>query len=299
MPLTYTRQRGLVLSDVNINSTLRCNLECVGCNSFSDLKVDDGHTISDRLAWLDGLKAFCDRNDVEINTFTILGGEPLIDEGALMLAERIRQHWSDSALEVYTNGLLLSNRLHDWANKFVDLRITVEVTVHDLPDKLKAKIISGAMAWRDRGVTVRIAGNGPAYEINLDDFWQQTFIYVDDKVYPHDHDKPELAWLNCALRDCHTLQDGKLHHCPITALLPSLLRHTAQANDPSWAKYLNYQPLDISNADEMDLAVFFARTPGPICSMCPKMVQKTPNIPAIPQDKHKFDKRLWKHNNID
>ena len=293
MPLTYTRKKGLAITDVSINSTLSCNLECVGCNSFSDLKVDDGFSINDRLCWLDDLSVFCKRNRVLIESFTILGGEPLVDEGVLILAQRIKQHWPLAIIEVYTNGLLLSNRLNDWAQRFVDLNITIEVTVHDLPEKLKAKIISGAMQWRDRGVKVRIAGNGPSYDINLNDFWQQTFIYSGDKVYPHDHDQPKIAWLNCALRDCHTLQDGELHHCPITALLPSLLKHTGQTDDPLWNKYLAYKPLIVNEADEIAIADFFSRTPGDVCAMCPMSVGRVKGIPAIPQDRNKFDRETW------
>lgn len=298
MPLTYTRHGGLKLSDVNINSTLRCNLECVGCNSFSDLKVDDGFTTEQRLSWLDDLNDMCKNLSMKIGTFSILGGEPLIDESVIILAEKIRKHWPDSTIDVYSNGLLLNNRM-SWSQRFVDIGITLEITIHDLPDKLKAKILGGVMAWRDKGANIRIAGNGKAFDINLDNFWQQTFKYEGDKVYPHDHDEPEIAWLNCALRDCHTLHDGDLYHCPITALLPSLLSKTGQADDPKWQKFRRYKPLSLIDATQQDLAAFFSRTPGAICSMCPKNVGRIKYVPAIPQDMDLFDRNAWKEKHID
>jgi 4Fe-4S single cluster domain len=298
MPLTYTRHGGLKLTDVNINSTLKCNLECVGCNSFSDLKVDDGFTLEQRLSWLDDLNDMCKRLSMKVGSFSILGGEPLLDDSVIMLAEKIRHHWPDSIIDVYSNGLLLSNRI-SWTQRFSEIGINLEITIHDLPDKIKAKIIGGVMSWRQKGVQIRLAGNSESFDINLDSFWQQTFIYEGDKVYPHDHQDPEIAWLNCAVRDCHTLQDGDLHHCPITALLSSLLAKTGQADDPRWQKYLRYKPLSLINATEHELADFFSRTPGSICSMCPKNVGRVAYVPAIPQDMHLFDRDTWRQKHID
>jgi hypothetical protein len=298
MPLTYTRHGGLKLTDININSTLKCNLQCVGCNSFSDLKVDDGFNLDQRLSWLDDLYHACQAQAMEVGTFSILGGEPLLDEAVIMLAEKIRLHWPNAIIDVYSNGLLLTNKIA-WSQRFAEIGITLEITIHDLPDKIKSKILGGVMAWRDKGVDIRIAGNNKSFDINLNNFWQQTFIYEGDKVYPHDHDEPGIAWLNCALRDCHTLHDGNIYHCPITALLTSLLAKTGQADDPRWQKFMRYEPLSLAGITQHDLAAFFSRTPGDICSMCPKNVGRIKYVPAIPQDMDLFDRDTWSHKHID
>lgn len=293
MPLSYSRKNGLVLTDVHINSTLRCNLSCVGCNSFSDMGVDDGFTIEERISWLSTLHAFSNRHGIDIPIFTILGGEPFLDDGFLKIGREIARLWPGALIDLYTNGLLLSAR-QDWIRECTDINVRLHVSIHDVPEKIKMKILTGLALWQQQGMEVILSGNGPENNIDTKGLWAQTVVYDQDKVWPHTHGDPYAAWLRCSIRDCHTLQDHRFYHCPITALLPSLLTKTKQMDEPKWQPYLEYDPLDLRTATEQDVARFFSTTPGHVCSMCPKNSTSIPLVPAVPQDMHRFDKDAWR-----
>lgn len=295
MPLNFSRKHGLVLTDVHVNSTLACNLACMGCNSFSDMGIDDGFSLEDRLSWFESLHDFSSRLGISIPVFTILGGEPLLDDAWLQISQKINHLWPQSQIDLYTNGLMLSAR-KSWAKAAVSANVRIDVTIHDLPDKIKSKILQGVLVWRQAGARINLTGNGSSNDVDIKGLWAQTVIYQGDKVWPHDHGDHDAAWLRCSIRDCHTLQDHRLYHCPITALLPSLLRKTKQLEDVRWQPYLNYHPLDLRTANERDVSAFFASTPGKICAMCPKQNDKIDYVPAIPQDMHRFDRESWKPN---
>ena len=67
-----------------------------------------------------------------------------------------------------------------------------------------------------------------------------------------------------------------------------------QLDDGVWARYLDYQPLDINSADQHAVVDFFRRTPGDACAMCPIKDTKPSFVPALESDRSRFDMKNWK-----
>lgn len=295
MPLLLDKENifgSNVIESVAINTTLKCNLSCVGCNSFSDMKIDDGFDPAQRIEWIRNLADFATRMNLSINGIDILGGEPFLDDNHIEIARIARNLFPKSIIAVFTNGLLLANK-QQHIQKYLELNIELAITMHDIPDNMKTKVLKGVNIWKSQGVYCRISSYDPGYARNKDRLWRQAVIYKEDKVYPHSHGDHRKAWFKCSLKDCLTLQDNKLYYCPIMALLPSLLNRTGQLDDKQWQPYLNYQPLDLLTAGLDDTIDFFQSTPGHRCAMCPINDTRPAFVPALETQHHMFDKQTW------
>ena len=86
--------------------TQTCQLSCLGCTNYSDLRH------SGYIKWKDGkrdLEQWLER--IDIPDFGIMGGEPLINPEVIQWLIGVRELMPDSQIRFTTNGLLKIHRL--------------------------------------------------------------------------------------------------------------------------------------------------------------------------------------------
>jgi len=82
---------------------------------------------------------------------------------------------------------------------------------------------------------------------------------------------PEASYKNgCCSPYCTFLYDKKIYKCASLGTLNKFLEHHNLLSDPAWQKYLNYQPLDLTNCTDIQAQEFSDSKLKAIneCDMC-------------------------------
>jgi organic radical activating enzyme len=268
----------------------RCNLSCSGCSSISDQikDYDQDPTIESIFESIDHLS-----NTVIPGSIDLMGGELFLYWDRIkQIVPKVREKFPATTIIMTTNGMMLDK----YQNEVIELCNTygpcvLEVTNHftlfpqdTLTLNYKKKIdsfIEKNNFVSDTPYIVKFKTaedatfENPDLNMEVSISKPQVFIpgyqKTDGQVKPFATNDPEGSYRNgCAMPICHMLVDSKLYKCSWLAFLPKLLAKYGQLDDPDWKKYLEYQPVDLSNPTEQALADFEATRHSAIsvCDMC-------------------------------
>ena len=112
-----------------------CNLKCVGCSTFSDLRRTGYVTAKQGLEWL---RPWSQR--MEIHAWGAMGGEPLMNPQMYDWIVAVRDLLPDAQIRFVTNGLLLEKhwRIVELLNDIGNC--ILKITVHLPSDKIQSAI---------------------------------------------------------------------------------------------------------------------------------------------------------------
>lgn len=272
--------------NLNIFYGFKCNYSCQGCFTSSDLVRD---------------KSFDPKLDEILNTIpdlaklfkvngmlTLMGGEPFLywEDKILPILLELQKYFPNQRKNIFTNGALLGKNIDKFLNasKQVD-NISLEITDHlaDLKYSTPAgrSWLSSIEKLRNHPDIVKISDEhyhikdnicANIYVARTDGNWVQTFKIVDNKIKPWKTGDPRKSMdVGCTGNVCSFVKNRKVYKCGLLANLDVSLNHRGQSQDPDWAPYLDYQPLDIQNHTQEELN-FFKNTYGKpidVCDMCP------------------------------
>jgi organic radical activating enzyme len=237
------------LDILDVSASIGCNLQCKGCNHFSNYFAPSSKLDTDQL--LEDIATILPRLDV--NRISIIGGEPLLNPRCKEILNACTTY-SSSPVYLYSNGLLLLQN-EAWIKKCLEnpqvyLRISIHV---DLVEEVIKKFNHPKVL-----VTEHHTGK---------DRWFNSIKKHDGKVHPYDHGKPDKSFKACSCPNAQ-LYNGKLWKCPNTAFLKELLYVTEQSDDEDWQEYL-VDGLKVDCTDE-ELTNFCnnSKIAESVCNMC-------------------------------
>ncbi len=113
-----------IIPHIETHAVDYCNLNCKACIHFSALyKKEEQDTLT---VYSDIEKIRCISRD--ILSFYIMGGEPLLREDLSDIVETSRKSFPNSDIQLLTNGILISERLHDLLNTLHKTNVTVTIS---------------------------------------------------------------------------------------------------------------------------------------------------------------------------
>lgn len=245
-----------------------CNLSCLGCTNYSDLKH------SGYVSWQQGHVWLSDwLTRIDIPDFGIMGGEPLINPECKEWLIGVRQLMPQSQIRFTTNGLLLDRQL-DLVDLMYELgNISFKITVHTNDAKLEELIqyIHNRFDWRpinEFGIDRWISDNNFRFHVKRPSRFVKTYRNDYKNMLPWNSD-PAAAFANCCQQTCPLLYRGKIYKCSTSGLLKETVNRVAPQNKSHWNAYI-VPGLD-STCSDLELANFIANFghPHSQCGQCP------------------------------
>jgi len=256
-----------VLPFVETMITQSCQLSCLGCTNYSDLKH------SGYVKWTDG------KHDLEqwleildIPDFGIMGGEPLINPEVKQWLIGVRKLMPDSQIRFTTNGLLLEKHwdiielMHDLGN------VSFKITAHT-PELLEHVIdkIMNMYQWQhvhEHGISRLIATNQFRFHIKTPKSFLKTFRNEYTDMMPCYSDY-EQAFSSCIQQTCPLLHKGKIYKCSTSGLLSDTLARFGNPNIEKWQQFIPRGISPTSTNSEIQEFIKNFGLPNSICAQCP------------------------------
>jgi len=240
---------------IEIYITNECNLTCSNCNRYNNYDFQGHYYWQDNA---DAINAWSKR--ITAPLITIIGGEPSLHPKLEEWVEGVALAWPDRPIMIQTNGLKpLINTLwwFELRKRFPNIGCGIAVHSPKMKNNLKK-------SWQEKG------GQFDAWM-----FDECAIIDRGNSFDTHNSD-PEQAFNHCGMKHSHTLLHGRLHKCPMVAVLPEF-RKQYQVNllDSQEILLNQYQPLDYTCSDqELEQFIKDADTAIPQCNICPESQEK-------------------------
>lgn len=245
-----------------------CNLSCLGCTNYSDLKHSGYVSWEQGHAWL---SSWLTR--VDIPDFGIIGGEPLINPECQNWLTGVRKLMPQSQIRFTTNGLLLGQNLNLLDLMYELGNVSFKITVHTNNEKLEELIryIHNRFNWRpvnEFGIDRWISDNNFRFHVKRPSTFIKTYRNDYANMLPWNSD-PVDAFANCCQQTCPLLYQGKIYKCSTSGLLKDTVNKVALDLRSQWDQYI-VSGLDIS-CSEAELSGFIDNFGHPHlqCGQCP------------------------------
>ena len=252
---------------VEMQVTQVCNLSCLGCSNYADLK----HT--GYVKWADGRREISAWLDcMDIGDFGIMGGEPLINPEINQWIRGLRELLPASTIRFSTNGELLDRHLDVLETAHEVGNFVFKITAHQHSERVEAVIekIFNMYPWEpvfEYGIYRFRTGNNLRFQVNR----PQTFLkyYKNDyaNMMPYSSD-PKQAFDICMQQRCPLMFEGRMYKCSTLGGLNQTLERF-KITDPAWDPYRNYSITPSSSAKEIEAFLKNYVNPHAVCSMCP------------------------------
>lgn len=257
------------VSLIEIVTLTECNLNCIGCTSFSD------YDIHDTLNWSDikqNLAQWLTR--ITPDSISLFGGEPLMLANLPEMIRDVRSMAPDSMIHIVTNGTYVKKRKDVLQALYEVGHSMLTFSIHQ-PDKPytedNRQFLLDLYDWKPSQLNDRILESGNKFylEFRQATRFMKTFRGDYANAEPFDSD-PDEAFKICCFFDSLQLYRNKLYKCNPLALLPKVLTDWGLQSRLEWQPYLGYQPLSVDCSD-LDLLQFTNLTNQsiPECRMCP------------------------------
>lgn len=252
---------------VEMQVTQVCNLSCLGCSNYADLK----HT--GYVRWDQGRREISQWLDImDIGDFGIMGGEPLINPELKQWITGLRELLPTSTLRFSTNGELLDKHLDVLETAHEAGNFVFKITAHQHSERVEAVIekIFNMYKWEpvfEYGIYRFRTGNNLRFQVNR----PQTFL----KYYKNDYanmmpytSNPADAFDICMQQRCPLMFEGRMYKCSTLGGLNQTLERFG-ITDPAWDPYRNYSISPTSSFNEINAFLNNYGKPHSVCAMCP------------------------------
>lgn len=241
-----------VLEYVEYHVTDYCNLKCNSCahhsNEVNKLTYASLDTFKNAV---DGLSVRFDN----IETFRLMGGEPLLAENIEKYAVIIIETFPRSKVKIVTNGLIVT-QLTERTRRFLRRHFgSVEVQVTQYPP---TRTIAEDIVYFCEQNMICLSISSPKEVFN---------VYHDENLLQNTHEFTYSKWTNCGIKKCHFLEGNKLYYCTECWVQNTFYHHS------SVGEYC----FDIVNGNEDEWDIIQAiESPFDLCGYCFLECQKKP-----------------------
>jgi organic radical activating enzyme len=245
-----------------------CNLSCLGCTNYSDLKHSGYVSWEQGHNWLSGWLT-----RIDIPDFGIMGGEPLINPECQDWLKGVRKLMPQSQIRFTTNGLLLDRHL-DLLDLMYELgNVSFKITVHNNDSKLEELIqyIHNRFNWHpvnEFGIDRWISDNNFRFHVKRPSVFIKTYRNNYATMLPW-NSNPVEAFANCCQQTCPLLYQGKIYKCSTSGLLEDTIAKVAPNFKSYWDPYIvSGLNVDCSDAELSRFTDNFGH-PHSQCGQCP------------------------------
>jgi len=262
---------------VDIHVANRCNLNCDGCNHWSNYGFKEVFSAKTLYEWAEPWSKIL--NPERIN---LLGGEPLLNKESPQIIEDYRRLFPNSSLKFFTNAFTLSKQ--DWLEDSLRKNDGILViTLHSSEKSYLKKFKSELQCLNNWGIPTlkkktwfRTVFDYDGLEVEIRDMrghWYKTYTGNGYNAKPYKDEKPRESWENCVSKRSVQLYHGKLHKCGAITYLNDFLGKYNLLEDEDWKPYSEY--VGISPTDsKKKIEQFFKTEEEWICGMCPSNPDK-------------------------
>ncbi|NBR22956.1 MAG: radical SAM protein [Micrococcales bacterium] len=253
----------IAIPSLDIEVARSCNLSCDGCSHFTNLSGLKTTLTADVV--LDSINLWAPHISPKI--FRVLGGEPLICPELLPILSAVRSVFSDTQLQLFTNGILFSREQFDdyFGSTISSLGVLVRVSVHSFEpaflDKLKPARVKLKRWQQQYGLEFEFADAVTT--------WTRRYQHIAGKITPYNDNDTAKSWACCPGKWCKQLYNGKIYKCQLTAYLQDVIDKL----DDSFLPYLKHAPISHTATPE-EMAQFFSAQDEWVCAACPANPQK-------------------------
>ena len=243
-------QRDMKLLPVNSIKKLEihiidhCNLNCKGCHHFAPLAPESFRDLSE---FKNDLTRMFELTGGEVETFNILGGEPLLHPQCIEFLETARNIFPKSEIKLVTNGILLPKQSDNFYKRCGKSNILIRPTYYGLDidwDTVKKKC-------RQFGIDFQ--------------FYLYNETFYKDAIDLSGSRNPLVSYLNCQLgwHQLFYLDHGKIYHCSREAYMRFFSDYFKLNIEIPKTDYI-----DIYKAKNIQEIYNFMNTPPKFCSHC-------------------------------
>jgi organic radical activating enzyme len=261
----------LILPFLETMLTQVCNLSCVGCTNYSDLKF------SGYVPWEEGKEDLTNwLEKLTIPDFGLIGGEPLINPEVRDWIRGSRELMPASQIRFTTNGLLLEKHF-DVVDLLKEIDNSVlKITVHVDDRRVQSVIdkIFKRYEWKpvtEYGIERWASGNFKL-QINHPIKFTKSYKGTYNNLEPHNSNASK-AFSVCCQQRCPLLYKKVIYKCSTSGLLPPLLEKLNKKDSVDWLPYTNVSDSSIaldSSSDQIDAFIENFGQSHRICRMCPE-----------------------------
>jgi len=229
---------------------------------------------------------------VELETVSIIGGEPLQHPQIITIIKDIRSFFPNSIMKIWTNGLLL-DKIPNLKKTIIENNVQMVISVHN--KKFRKNILKKVnslfggnikflknkhIASSELPTFQFQADNKPLmHEIRILEHFYQNSLDDPYNLRPHESD-PALAW-NACYSKCPTIAQGKFHKCPISHCMPVAVKQRNDIEINSKQKTLidSFPYIECKDIDKVSLEYWtkFLNEKIDQCSLCPEKFVTQPN----------------------
>ncbi|TBR81304.1 4Fe-4S cluster-binding domain-containing protein [Campylobacter novaezeelandiae] len=240
------------LEVVEIHLAEHCNLNCFGCNHFSQLANEE---FPDILKFEEDMKTLARISEGFIKTFRLMGGEPLLNPQCKEFIEITRKYFPKSAIWLVTNGILLNKQKEDFWLSCQKNNVEIRPTKYPLNIK-----------WEE------IKNLCQKYQVSLVFFNDEKTIKTSWKFSLDSLGKCDNynSFINCSMANhCIQFKDGKLFTCPISAHIEHFNKKFVGKDEvKTMFKISKFDYIDIYGAKNYQEILTFLAKPIPFCRYC-------------------------------
>lgn len=256
------------LNGLEVHAAHTCNLNCFNCCHFSSHKVGGVVSVEEANEWMQPWK---DR--LSPRRFTIIGGEPTLNQDLCQFVKMVRKNWPDSKIHIATNGFFLHRHpdLPRVMNEVGNITIVMnKVHENEEYNTEYQKIVQLCESWKTQwGIHVQYI-----YTAN-DRTWR--YEGFGNSLTPLGNNDYQLSYQVCEAKESKTLFESCLYKCSKLAYIKLINRYFHLSE--RWKDALDYQPLHPNCSDEQ-LQQWANEDAIQACSTCPTKIALINDLPS-------------------
>lgn len=230
-------------TNIEINITDHCNLNCRSCDHFSPIAKP---RFIDESGFEQDIKRISELTEQKLGYVSLLGGEPLLHQELPTLFQIARHFLPNTAISIYTNGLLLLSDESERCWKACrESDISIKLTSY--PEQIDIPVV--VEKAKLECVKLEIFRTPAQFE-------KGTLNPVGDC--------PLFAVVECfQMNKCTVLRNGKIFMCPLSAYISHFnlkFGETFTNTEEDW--------IDIHKAKRWEEIAEFLSQPVPFCRYC-------------------------------
>ncbi|CCG56886.1 ABC transporter [Brachyspira pilosicoli WesB] len=238
---------------VEISLAYHCNLNCYSCMHFSQLASEKYYDIE---VFEKDIKRLSELTNGLINTFHLMGGEPLLNKNCKDYFYILRKYFKNSSIWLVTNGVLLLKQDENFWLSCKNNNIEIHPTKYPIN-----------IDW-DNIKKICLNYNIPLVFYNNENIIKES-IKVDLDLSGNQDTFSQF--MNClGANNCIQLDNGKLFTCSISAYINYFNKYFNE-NIP----ITEYDYIDIYKVNNYNEILFFLSKPIPLCKYCNNINWKT------------------------
>lgn len=256
-----------------------CNLTCVGCNRFNNVKFKGWQN------WNEHKETYRRwSQELELKSISILGGEPLLNPTFTDWVLGLRELWPQARLRIASNGTQLDNHHAFYKVLQNDAKIRFSVCLHnkmhkqELVDKVKNFMVGPFESKFDpipyRECLTLTDANGVTIDIWHNWWFHQGAVITNPETgrFTLHQSDPIKAHEICHSKTCHHFENGMLYKCGPSSLFRQFdQQFNLELTDQDRLLINNYRALSIDD-DNSTKKEFLDNLENPIdmCKFCPQ-----------------------------